>query len=108
MNFDLNKPCSNCPFRKDKFFYLQPSRALGIVKSVTSGRTFSCHKTVRAKKPESHCAGVLIILAKQDKLFDSNSLRMAIRLGLLNPSTLKLSSPVYDKFEDYLDLLVEE
>lgn len=109
MNFNLKTPCDNCPFRKDRFFYLEPKRALGIAKGLTEDKTFSCHKTTEGKaKEESQCAGALIIHEKQYGNMSNLLFRLAKQFDFYEPSRLDLNAPVYETFDEYVDLLKEK
>lgn len=48
--FQLRKPCSNCPFRKEGGIELRPGRLQGILDDLLANdlKTFTCHKTIRS------------------------------------------------------------
>ncbi len=117
MNYDLTKPCSQCPFRNDIDPYLTYDRVLELEESLVRG-DFPCHKTTVPVEPESeelnedfcdmaatddsqHCAGALILLEKLK--LPSQMMRIAGRLGLYDHRKLDLTSPVFDSWEDMAD-----
>lgn len=108
MNYNLKQPCSNCPFRRDKFFPLHPDRVREIIED---GAEFACHKTVDYEdesgdgftEKTEHCAGVLILLEKQNQ--PHQMMRISERLGLYDRHSLKMDAPVYDHVEDYIELI---
>lgn len=109
MNYNLKKPCSNCPFRRDSFFPLQPDRVLEIVDDNVE---FACHKTVdyssgdgAIKKKSEHCAGLLIMLEKMEQ--PHQMMRICERIGLYKADELEMDSPVYDSVDEYIDTIEE-
>lgn len=107
MNFNLKKPCSNCPFRSDKNFPLRKERVIEIVDGIEDGRTFTCHKTLDCEE-QSHCAGAIQYLDQKD-LF-TRPLSMARTLGLWDGKTTRLV-PVYKSKEQMImgcSMLVRE
>lgn len=109
MNYDLKKPCSNCPFRSDKFFPLHPERVNEIV---SSNAEFACHKTVDysdgegvIKQKSQHCAGLLIMLEKMER--PHQMMRIAKRLGAYDMSKLEMDQPVYESVDDYINAIEE-
>lgn len=115
MKFNLTKPCKNCPFRNDIKPFLSKRRVKEIEFAlVNDDKTFSCHKTVNYEtwenyeedyipnSEESHCAGALILLEKNNLAIKNNMLRIAERLGLYDYSKLDLNSPVYKNFSEMI------
>lgn len=109
MNFNMTKPCSNCPFRTDVEPYLRPSRVEEIVEGITDGdQSFACHKTLKRDPhgeyaqhdAEEHCGGALILLEKIER--PNQLMRIAERLGLYDRRKLKMSAPVYDSPGDMI------
>lgn len=106
MNFNLTKPCANCPFRSDKLFYLRIDRASEILTAITRHQqTFACHKTTKLAETErgsdmvetpksEHCAGALIMLEKLEQ--PNQLMRVAERLGVYDRSKLDMAAPVFD------------
>jgi hypothetical protein len=106
MNFDLVRPCGDCPFRSDKRAYLRPERVREILGG-GKGRqhwpacSFPCHRTIvydegdRATIPPSaqQCAGVMIILTREGRWNDA--MQVAQRFGLWDPARLDLDAPVH-------------
>lgn len=112
MKFTLTTPCDNCPFRSDITFHLRPGRAEEIVDSMLhQDQVFSCHKTTEFDEQaervnlgnEIHCAGILILLAKTDHLWDSYLIRLAALTGMFDPKNLHLTAPVYGTIEAFIE-----
>ncbi len=105
MKYTLTTPCSNCPFRKDKPFYLPRARDIceGLLEQ---DAYFSCHKTMdyekssQGKETENtqHCAGALIFLEQQDR--PHQMMRIAERLGLYDRTNLNKKIPVYKSTDE--------
>lgn len=99
MKYDLTKPCSDCPFRKDRKFPLTEKRVYEIVLGLYRDRAFSCHKTTTAKgrsgeHPKAqHCAGALIFLEQKKR--PHQMMRIAERIGLYDHRKLSKDVPVY-------------
>lgn len=99
MRFDLTKPCGNCPFRNDRLpFGLRPGR----VREILGGRhgrnwwpaaSFVCHKTMDDSDKMQQCAGVMIILHRENR--HNDAMQIANRLGLWDPANLDMDAPVY-------------
>lgn len=91
MNFNLKKPCENCPFKKVGAIDLDPGRFEGIVDSLLSNdrEWFVCHKTLDLKgdKKRSQCVGSMIYLLKAKS--PSVSMRMAASFKMLDFDSLK-------------------
>jgi hypothetical protein len=114
MNYDLVRPCDNCPFRSDKPFFFSRERAEEIADGITrQQRTFTCHKTTVACGEDEefggmkdgpnaqHCAGAMILL---EKLAQPNQMmRIAERLGMYDRTKLDMDAPVYDSVEEFID-----
>ena len=69
----MNKPCANCPFRKDSLKgWLGATRMTEIIK----GESFVCHKTTSGKQSErKQCAGHMLLLTYNNEFY-----RLAKRL----------------------------
>lgn len=110
MNYNLTKPCDNCPFRSDKLFPLRPERAEEII---YNGGQFACHKTARSNddgdtqitQKSEHCAGLLILLEKNNK--PHQMMRIAERFGAYDRTKLDMNAPVYDDPDEYIHMLEE-
>ena len=113
MNFDLVRPCDNCPFRNDRHpFGLRPDRVREILGG-GRGRahwpcaSFPCHKTVDygAGDDDSdvipataqQCAGVMIILHRENR--HNDAMQLGQRLGFFDPMRLDMTAPVYELTE---------
>lgn len=114
MNFDLKRPCKQCPFRTDVPGYLTKGRVDELKGAlVAQDGVFSCHKTVdysdddgyddcdvpQPRVPsadEQHCAGALILLEKLEQ--PNQMMRIAERLGFYDREQLDMAAPVFDTF----------
>lgn len=112
MNFDLVRPCGNCPFRSDQHFGLAPGRVRGILgggarREWWPAPSFPCHKTVaygagpngRDLIPPTaqQCAGVMIILTREGR--PNDAMQIAQRFGLFDPAGLDMAAPVFTSTE---------
>jgi hypothetical protein len=101
MSYGLVTPCANCPFRTDVRPFITAARVREILS--TDG-DFPCHKTVTFDEDdedggtintgkEQMCAGFLILLEHEQ--CPNQMMRIAERLGLYDPSKLRMDAPVY-------------
>lgn len=114
MKFDLTAPCGNCPFRTDITFYLDTERVEEICDSLTSGGTFSCHKTnsfdedgggaIETRKTQ-HCAGALILLEKMEQ--PNQMMRIGERVEFYDRTKLKMDAPVFGDAESMIEHFAE-
>ena len=114
MKFTLKRPCDECPFRREPFFYLEPER---IEEIATTDSVFPCHKTTITDNDTDEettplnaqaCKGWLIVHEKQKT--SSNALRIAYRLRLLTPRATPraIRDDVYTSFDEYKNLSENE
>ena len=98
MNFDLQRPCKNCPFRKAGAIDLRPGRLEGIVRGLRADdyQWFKCHKTLEAAD-QSQCVGAMIYLLKIGR--PSVSMRLAAAVGVLDYDVLRAQ---YDDTIDHI------
>lgn len=112
MNYNLTKPCADCPFRTDNGFYLPRARRAEIAESITDGQqTFACHKTtefdddtgehVRSKN-EEHCAGAMILLEHIGQ--PNQMMRIAERIGMYDHTKLDMTQPVARTVDEFVAL----
>jgi hypothetical protein len=107
--FKLKRPCSNCPFRKDKgrLFGLDRSRLIEI----TNGLAFQCHKTVdydkfddpegrQGDKPQQ-CAGLMTLLHRAGR--PNAIMQVAERLGHLDPTALDPDKECYETIAEAIE-----
>lgn len=103
MNFDLKRPCANCPFRVEGAIELRPGRIEQIAGDLLADDCswFICHKTIagehqqdergeqhyEAGGTESQCVGSMVYLLKVGA--PSVSMRIAAALGLLDYEALR-------------------
>ncbi len=102
MNFNLKKPCKDCPFRKDVKPYLHKRRCKEILSALfDQDGTFSCHKkngydddggAIETRDSE-HCAGATILLEKENS--PNQLMRIAERLRLYDRRKIDMKAPVY-------------
>lgn len=67
-NFNMRRPCANCPFLVKGAIELLPGRLKQIMEGLRKDdkRVFICHKTV--EKPTSGCMGALAVQFKEHRL----------------------------------------
>ncbi len=112
MKFNLHKPCTDCPFRKDIAFFLPEARRQEIANSLRNDQVFQCHKTSSGEwdddfnyyptGDEIHCAGALIIMQKNGEIGANWPLRFAVGLGILNVDALDLGAPVFGTLDEFI------
>jgi len=103
MKFDLTHPCKDCPYRTDVVPYLKQDRAEEIIHEITENqKTFTCHKTTELDdRNRQHCAGALILLEKNNE--PNQMMRIAERLRYYDRTKLKMSAPVFDTYQEFID-----
>jgi hypothetical protein len=113
MDFNLTRPCSDCPFLTTcAHGWLGRKRAAEIADAMmVRDETFACHKTVTydddgnsvrgcGKHSENHCAGALIFMEIQGM---ANQLtRIVERLGLYDRRKLDMAAPVFGNREEFV------
>lgn len=111
MNFDLIRPCASCPFSTgpEAVRFLGWDRAEAIADSVRGGSTFTCHNTndfssgsVRETKDSQHCAGVLILLEREER--PNQMMRWMERIGFYDHTKLDMEADVVDDFEHFMEV----
>lgn len=117
MDYDLTKPCADCPFRKGTPMSLHPDRVTEITDMMldSQGGVFPCHKTVDYDSEEAeegegwrtgkqHCAGALIFAEKHKNA--TQMMRIAERLGMYDAAkVLENSDLVFDSVEEMMEHL---
>ena len=113
MNYNLKRPCTYCPFRTDcRKGWLGKIRAVEIVNSLSSDRTFACHKTLRednegntfVDNDSQHCAGALLVLDKEPGgLFSNLLIRLAARFGGFKLEQLDQKATTFNSFKDFVN-----
>lgn len=103
--YRLTTPCTDCPFRTDKPFFLATGRAEEIAEATSDpgGGEFHCHKTTEetGTGKVAVCAGWLIVM---EKSYGANQMmRISERLGMYDASRLDMDAPVYDSLEDFIE-----
>jgi len=110
MNFNLKKPCKDCPFLIGRMFPLNRERREEIAEFITTHQgTFPCHKTtefdddselVNSDKTE-HCAGAAIMLEKMKQ--PNQMMRWMERIGEYDYTKLAMDSDVFDSADEFID-----
>ena len=113
MNFNLTKPCKDCPFLKSVTKgWLGRKRTEGITNTIVSGKgTFSCHKTTGATKGaisvsqenQSHCYGALVMLRNMDFIEKSFILIAAQELLGADFSKVEKSDKVFSNDKEFIE-----
>ena len=118
MKFDLKKPCTNCPFRKDsRKRWLSKARAQDLVSTVILGDdSFTCHKTVNYEAwnkqdddteyqpngEEQFCAGALHLEHKCNT-GGNLTIRIARMMKLFEYENLKAGELVFDTAAEFIN-----
>lgn len=91
MNFNMKKPCQDCPFRPGSSTNetLAEGRLDEIVSDIRGGSAFICHKTLDHVKNNEHCAGALVFLEREDR--PNQLMRVAERLGVYDRHKLDMT-----------------
>ncbi len=94
MNFDMKKPCKDCPFIPGSSTNrtLNPGRLESIVGTLRDGGSFQCHKTIEIEIKDQHCAGALIFLEREQR--PNQLMRIAERLGLYDYKALDMNATI--------------
>lgn len=117
MNFDLVRPCPQCPFRKDCLKgWLGETRAREIADSLLDGSpgvTFACHETTRFVDgdegeeyaplgDEQHCVGAMILIDREEA--PNQMLQIAERLGLRDADRIDPAADdlIFDSGEEFI------
>lgn len=108
MKFNLKRPCTNCPFRKDRPMqrgWLGYDRAKEIAQGVLQENwDFRCHKTLhKPRNQQSMCAGALQMLhnaTRKESPFGNQIVQIAERMGHYDPSKQDTSIPVFATIEE--------
>lgn len=114
MEFDLKKPCDNCPFLREGGIRLTVPRVRDIAEGMldSQGVTFPCHKTTvddgegdLKEGPNSrHCAGALIFAEKNGNA--TQMMRVMERLHAYDAASLMADrSTVALVFDDVDEML---
>lgn len=107
MNFDMTRPCAQCPFRHDMPGYLTEARVREITDALLHrDQCFPCHKTTvsvdgedgfatrEATDASQHCAGATIFLELQER--PNQLMRIFERFGGYDRRKLDMNAPVFD------------
>lgn len=115
MNFSLKRPCPDCPFVPGAFQGLRSKRRREIGEAVLhDDKTFTCHKTISGGTDDEtgeyiigpkdqHCAGLLIVLKKSNKIWDNAMIRLAAMFTLFNPDDLDMNAETYNSVEEFME-----
>ena len=98
MNYDLKRPCAECPLLRGS--PLNKTLPRERIRSFAQGE-FPCHKTAKITeegyektRDSSHCAGALIALEKAGT--SHQMMRISERLGFYDHTKLDMTSDVID------------
>ena len=86
-----NRPCANCPFRKDGAgVELMAGRVEGIISGLLADdhQTFVCHKTLRSERMT--CAGAVGVMSKLGRL--PLIARLGLVMGLITKKDIEASA----------------
>jgi hypothetical protein len=104
----IDRPCGNCPFRREGGIPLHPTRIEQIAGNMlnVSGGSFPCHKTTgvdgrKCKRGDQHCAGALIFAEKNDTC--TNWMRVMERIGGYDRTVLRGHDDVFDDMDEMLE-----
>lgn len=111
MNFDLVRPCANCPFRTDVPGYLRRERAQEIAEALMGGSSFPCHKTTEtveeddgssrvATADSQMCAGAMIVLERMEQ--PNQIMRIAERTHVYDHNRLDMGAPVHGTLAQFV------
>jgi len=109
-DYNLKRPCKNCPFRTDVPGYLTRARAQEIAESIANGAEFPCHETtvydeetddMREGPKSQNCAGSLIMQEHQEA--PNQIMRIAERTGHYDAEKLDMSAPVAKSAFAFID-----
>lgn len=116
MKYDLNKPCSQCPFRSDvpqlPLNSAFAARVQEMIEAILAGEiSFACHQTNEYNKdregvdgPKTNfCVGAILMLEKLGK--EHPEVKAALERGDFHPGKLDRSVPVFDSLEEMLDAM---
>lgn len=123
--FKLKQPCKDCPFRRDSpKGWLGGERARQIADSLHEengmggGSVFPCHKTVdysdedheagrtnRLQESNAYCAGAISVVEKECQQGGPLPLPLQIaeRMGLYDPTSMKIDDTTFDSFDEFVD-----
>lgn len=118
-DFDLKRPCANCPFLVEPHFELRPGRRQEIADSLENyNGIFTCHKTVTWSEEEADdvtgealqemtgreqfCYGALMVMVADDNYMTNGYLRLAERLGMFDPAAAAAcDAPVFPSMDAF-------
>lgn len=91
-NFNLKKPCANCPFRKAGAIELAPGRVESILQDLKrhDNKIFVCHKTLDSKEI-SACMGALAYQWRDGRI--PILARLALMSEKITPAELDAVAP---------------
>lgn len=107
--YSLRGPCSNCPFRSDKPFYLDPDRVDEIADAILADASFTCHKTVDyddepfVGERGRECGGEMVTLEREGRA--NQGMRIAERFGFYDRERLDMDAPVYDSIDEWREAM---
>ena len=104
MQYDLVRPCTECPFVQGGVTLSYDRRE--EIAYALNRTEFVCHKTnpgVGGNPPEKHCAGALIVCERQGSV--SQMARIMERLGQYDASKLAMDDPrvPWEDLDDWVE-----
>jgi hypothetical protein len=116
MKFHVDKPCKDCPFRKQGGIRLTRGRIMEIAASQLDrqGASFACHKTTgvmaSTRLPrglrDQYCAGALVFAEKHETV--PQLVRIMERLGHYKRARLlPFYRLIWDTLDDWLDTAID-
>lgn len=123
--FKAKKPCTNCPFKKSSLKnWIRKEHSKEIIKSLKGDAPFFCHKHVnyedesfqydvedshseyKVSENDQFCAGALILMKKENILFDNLSTRLGImgflKNDLLEPDKFLQEESVFETIDEFI------
>lgn len=108
LEWDLTRPCADCPFRREGGVRLRSERTREIAEYALGpgGATFACHKTTGVggeykDGKQRQCAGALVFAEKNDA--PTQMMRICGRLGFYDPNKLEGFDDVFDDVDEMLE-----
>lgn len=110
MNYNVKKPCTNCPFKVgDDVVRLTMGRAeeIGGMMLSSHGGDFTCHNTLdKDERDQSHCAGAIAFALKNGNM--TQMMRISQRLRMFDPEEFAKGIDPDSIVNNWWDLSYEE
>ena len=108
----MSKPCSYCPFRSDREFWLHPDRRQEIADSLLHDGNFPCHETttfdnegrLTDRVKERFCVGAALFVENVTGSMLSNcSIRLSVMSKKLDYQNIDRRIPIFKSAEDFIN-----